>query len=727
MERIDRINKLNSVVSQLKNEFIGIDEIIDEIKQSIFSWYVTPEVNNRPVVVSLWGMTGTGKTSVVKRFLDLLDLSERTLYFDCGAESEGSEDRSITTKLSKYLLSDDVDTSTDGLSKDMIMVFDEFQHARSLDTAGAEIANQSLQPIWTLIDSGKVYLNETKDWQLSDFLNFVSDFESFISMSPLNGDIKLVNGCITDPKEVQAILEELGAFYYGRGIPSHNDEYSWLDVNEEERKKDPYRPLYVLDNRVFRILFTKYKRLKSGTLHDFKEKIDSLKNLKELCDFLKEMERAIMVPIQIDCSHSLVFILGNLDEAFRVSGDMTPDLDADVFYKETSNVTLNDIKEALKARFRPEQIARLGNTIIKYPTLKKEHFKQIISKELDRVCHEFYAKFNINISVTDSFKDLIYAEGVFPTQGARPIFTTINSIFNPLFSEILVYAEGKNNISAVVDTKSTNFKAPSVDIEIRYSDGHSYKKAEKLTLGACRCPEASKIRYINSIHEAGHAIIMAYYTGKLPLSITSVSTDRGGFCVTFDPDRLGKIDSIRDVKTDVAISMAGWVAERLVFDEEKALLGSSSDISEAWNTLSYSIYRNGLVNFIPFANNTSSPYEIPGGANDNEVREYISKLFEDIKSDVEFILEKNKVLLLQTGLVLGKQGEIKEEEFLSLIHKFGNTLNGRTLQTAKQRNSSNYYEEQIYAQLDEMARKRGQTVIKFNDDPKIFDFHYHIV
>ena len=45
-------------------------------------------------------------------------------------------------------------------------------------------------------------------------------------------------------------------------------------------------------------------------------------------------------------------------------------------------VSISDIKEALKQRFRAEQIARLGNNLIKYPTLKKEHFIKIIKKRI---------------------------------------------------------------------------------------------------------------------------------------------------------------------------------------------------------------------------------------------------------------------------------------------------------------------------------------------------------
>ena len=53
---------------------------------------------------------------------------------------------------------------------------------------------------------------------------------------------------------------------------------------------------------------------------------------------------------EMNCNRSLIFVLGNLDEAFGVEGDLNPDIDADVFYDKTSSVSITDIKNALKER-----------------------------------------------------------------------------------------------------------------------------------------------------------------------------------------------------------------------------------------------------------------------------------------------------------------------------------------------------------------------------------------
>ena len=80
---IDKSDKLKSVINQLKKEYIGLDSIIDEIHNLIEPWYIFPSSQIRPTVINLWGLTSTGKTSLIMRLFNLLDLSS-VLKFDTG-------------------------------------------------------------------------------------------------------------------------------------------------------------------------------------------------------------------------------------------------------------------------------------------------------------------------------------------------------------------------------------------------------------------------------------------------------------------------------------------------------------------------------------------------------------------------------------------------------------------------------------------------------------------
>ena len=49
----------------LKGEFVGIDIVIDKVIDSLNTWFLFPELQDKPVVINLWGMTGVGKTALI--------------------------------------------------------------------------------------------------------------------------------------------------------------------------------------------------------------------------------------------------------------------------------------------------------------------------------------------------------------------------------------------------------------------------------------------------------------------------------------------------------------------------------------------------------------------------------------------------------------------------------------------------------------------------------------
>ena len=66
---------------------------------------------------------------------------------------------------------------------------------------------------------------------------------------------------------------------------------------------------------------------------------------------------------------------GNLDESFSMSSDCEESgIDADVFHDFSLKINILTIKKALKLRFKPEQIARLGNMHVIYPSLSKKTY-----------------------------------------------------------------------------------------------------------------------------------------------------------------------------------------------------------------------------------------------------------------------------------------------------------------------------------------------------------------
>ena len=67
-----RQQRLQAAAHALKQELFGLDALIDRLIDAIRAWYVLPELIERPVIVCLWGLTGTGKTQLARRLAQLL-------------------------------------------------------------------------------------------------------------------------------------------------------------------------------------------------------------------------------------------------------------------------------------------------------------------------------------------------------------------------------------------------------------------------------------------------------------------------------------------------------------------------------------------------------------------------------------------------------------------------------------------------------------------------------
>lgn len=486
--------------------------------------------------------------------------------------------------------------------------------------------------------------------------------------------------------------------------------------DREDEEDDIFKPLSLIGEDNLR---TMVKRLNSFKARLGFEMIIELNNVTTLIEYSKILEdaaRIITKPKELDCSRSLVFILGNLDEAFKVESDLDPDMDADTFYDKTSKVSISDIKEALKQRFRAEQIARLGNNLIKYPTLKKEHFIKIIKKELSRIADKFLETEGIKINYAENIVDLMYSEGVFPVQGVRPIYTTIRTLLTPLLSDILINRTAEDKEVTITLTRETDLTEKKLKID-KTSLSIIFGKPEKvvdieipLQLGELRNPERRLTRFINSVHEAGHAIVALYETGIYPVNIVSVSTGDGGFCNTYDPKKEGEIDSREDVDSDVRICLAGYEAEKLVYGKypEKCLMGSGSDIENAWDFFSEMAYRCGYFEPYSYTNHLTEENSsgIPSGFLDNEglfvkhpykassgyLRDMVALRFSELRQDVVNILKEERKLLKVVALYLGENGSMNSDEFRDFVIKYGNKLTDKYV-SSKLEEDKNWYEK----------------------------------
>ena len=145
-EFIEKQNLLKSTRETLKREFFGIDSCIDQIIEHTKSWLLLNDFQEKPLIVNLWGLTGVGKTSLIKRMVELIQWEKNFLRFDLG-NKKGQH--SFRESLEDLVEKEDNDP--------LVIVLDEFQHTRTLvGPLGDDIPSDENRQIWELLDSGKI-------------------------------------------------------------------------------------------------------------------------------------------------------------------------------------------------------------------------------------------------------------------------------------------------------------------------------------------------------------------------------------------------------------------------------------------------------------------------------------------------------------------------------------------------------------------------------------------
>jgi hypothetical protein len=143
-EVIQKQEVLDNAKVILKLEFIGIDTVIEQLVDAVSSWYLFPDLQEKPVIINLWGLTGVGKSSLVHRLAQLLEYEDKYYHFDLG--DRDSIGMSIKSKL--------VEVHKSGSKSPVLLAFDEFQHARTIGESGEEVDSSASRILWQILDTG---------------------------------------------------------------------------------------------------------------------------------------------------------------------------------------------------------------------------------------------------------------------------------------------------------------------------------------------------------------------------------------------------------------------------------------------------------------------------------------------------------------------------------------------------------------------------------------------
>lgn len=584
---LSKKEKLEAARNSLKNHFVGIDNVIDDLIANIQVWYLMPELLVRPVIINLWGLTGVGKTDLVRRLVNLLDFQDRFAQIELVSKDSGRWRENVYGALDNHQLNDE---------KPSIVLFDEVQKFETIDSKGQPITQTGYIDFWELLSDGKLSRKEKEDFDQYLFDFYLSKQKTKVEQDGNQNEFML------DYWQAKQIANSLG------------DDLALEDVADLSQS----------------------------------QVINLIKNAKK--------NKKIYAPI--NHAKTLIIVSGNLDEAFGLSNhNAEVDIDADIFHAFSTKVTIMDIKTALSRKFRPEQVARFGNIHLIYPSLSKKNFYKLIDKEVTRIISDIKKKTGIDVYVDDNIINLIYRNGVFPTQGVRPLFSSIADILEVNICKYLF---------EVIENKAKNLSLTYVEdkkiIVARFND----KVIETKFFGRIDLIKQNfsydKIANV-SVHEAGHAVAYMVLFNLVPLQLISKVASTYSLGFTFPHDIYHTHDSILKM---IKVLLSGKVAEEIIFGESNISMGSTGDRIEATKLASDYIRKLGFGDFHASYAGDEKIYELSIKKTDKAIESFIG----DLEKETKDLLNNNIDLLKSISQNLSIKGHLSPLQLAELAKEF---------------------------------------------------------
>ena len=610
IEEIKRKNEvIDNAIVELKKKYIGVDEQIDEIMNNVRTWYCYPQLQDRPCVINLWGLSGCSKTDSVRTIAKLLDLEEDLIYFNFADINEKNA----------WEIEREIEDSVGNDKSNRIIVYDEFQYAATLDKKKEEKDNKgALKPFWELLDTGilnkrpemstsfkiyKIYLILKRIIDAKYPIEFVNgkwlNSEDYIKSLDEYEKRSIFDVFTESDKEIRPNIEcDMGQIQ----IDSDCDNYSIKRIDSKAKRVNSCLRLktWIIDYAID--VYNNVNNSKFSTdIVNIRKKICSM-NITELIEFFYDLYHSSCKGYKLDFKDSLVFVIGNLDEAYDVSFNVNPDMSPDQFHKITKKITVVDIKEALKDRFRNEQIARLGNIHVIYPSFSSRTFKGIIDLQLSKYAKEVEDKIGCKLIYDSSIKNIIYKEGVFPTHGTRPVFSTIQEIVKSRLPEVMkVMTDAK--LAQKLDSLEYSYSNGYVRVKTYDIDRNlltTVKSKLKLRVDNLRKSTLDDKQALCAVHESGHFVAYASIYGNVPAKLISVATESGmgGFLLQDDDEDERVMKTYDYYMNNIKIALGGYVAESIVFGDDNKTSGAVSDLRKATSIASKMVLELGMYSAV---------------------------------------------------------------------------------------------------------------------------------
>ena len=507
-----RSAELSRLSSELKRELFGIDEVIDRVIESMRAWYVLPGLINRPVIICLWGLTGTGKTKLIRSIAQKLGFYDRFVEVQMDGFSNGSGYRA--SSISGMLSDSGIKEGAPG-----ILVLDEFQRFRTLNPKGEDVKVERFQDVWTLLSDGR----------LPPALSFMSDIEYSLADS-----------------------------HYDQAQEKSDDGKN--GTSPRTFKLKPYEAQQLkrclkLNESLIEIMGWTANHVQAR-LHEFREKKSAW---------------------ETDYSKLLIFVSGNLDEMYESVAKSVEDCDtdADIFHAFTKKLSIIDVKKALGERFRPEQIARLGNEHVIYPSFNRATYQKLIDQTCKTYLQDIARTSQLKFEIDPKLLAEIYNNAVFPSQGTRPLFSSIHAILSAPLVNATLWAIERG--ATLQDRPWVTLDETKKHLLVRFRDQITSYPV-RLELNQLKQRTDPNFRALLAVHEAGHGLLYGLLFRQPPLELKiNVASFDGGYA-SFGKMRVTSRQNCLDM---ICVGLAGRAAEAFVFGDDACTTGAKGDYAKA--------------------------------------------------------------------------------------------------------------------------------------------------
>lgn len=540
-----RRERLSGLYDRLRRTHFGIDPEIRSLLAAFDPWYQFAEGQEHPRAIGLWGMTGTGKSSLVQALVKETGLEQRTFWLDAGECHN------------RYWLDDFFERVEEDLDEQpFIIVVDEFQHARTVDLMGRPTSEPSaLRRFWEMLDTGRVIV-WPEAWNRPQALE---RFQQRLEKDLATGAVIQQGKLVSKPKSPHATND------FNDDLDDHPD---FLPVQlRDTRWAIP--PRYWDDMREAHIGV-------KPSLEEFLTKLGQLDG-QALLMWVEELLEARKQCRVVNAGKALIILLGNLDEPYATDKKLLTELHPDVLLHRHHNIGSAGIQSALLELFRIEQVGRMGTSHIIFPPIGQATIDRLVQREVGKHLGKLSARCRRTVLIDATLLEHLSRTSAIAALGARPVVQAVLHTVPYLLTQAL-RATGPGTTGTIRLAVEAGKPVAWIDIarnvteEVELSWPSGQMEADRST-------RVQRERV--AAHEAGHLVCGVLLAGKTPLQVcarTRTQTVRG-FVVWGKPSH--DKDLLRsDVVPELATLLGGWAAERILYGAEGISEGSTSDLDQ---------------------------------------------------------------------------------------------------------------------------------------------------